>query len=401
MSKIISDILEAPEPHFSHRLREWEKVSGNPSHDARLASDVAQRRREMLRVFELDLEDTTPKEFYFALKHRARNDNQYLLNHIKIKDTDSPKDLVSAIVKFVESLDTPREIWVIKQSALKLLLKKNPPKKLMKVLGIRSIDSMLKRSNVNELLALAYELENTQWTDKFRESLKKLKPGDFQATKSSIDVVSQEREKKLRGSGFHATRIVKPVYETGSILVVPPAGRYNGDGLSIALSLIQALIDTRVYSAYFRFISVNPSFGENFYRSISQGLPGVSVYKTLGIGWPALQRHVVRSNDALARLEQPHLQIDDIHNRGPIEILASALPEFGFWAHNDYVFYHEKNAKPVSSHLIDVITNISNNADYEHATRGFMQMRLWEELCLRYLSHENIENHALEDLEKL
>ncbi len=165
-------------------------------------SDIAVQRKKALGALNLDVSDTTPRELFHALCQRAVITNQALQYELKISDTDSPEKVIKAAIEFIGTLTIKRDIWTIKHSVIKQLLKKQCPKKLLKVLGLRSIDSVLKRTSSHELITLAYQLENEEWNGKMRGFYKKLKPVDFGANKSSIYVVNKSRVEKLHKGGL-------------------------------------------------------------------------------------------------------------------------------------------------------------------------------------------------------
>lgn len=396
MSRLISEILNAPEPRFNHTLHGWEQMSGRTGHDVRLISDIVQKRKKVLRALQLDETDTTPQELFHALCHRAVVTNEALATELKISDTDTSEAVINTIIAFIDTLSIKRDIWTIKHTVIKRLLKKQPPKKLLKVMGLRSIDSVLKRTSAPELITLSFQLESEEWATKIRAQYKKLKPTDFQSYTSSVFVIDSSRVQKLHAGGYTSSRVVVPNYETGTIVVVPPASRFNMDVLAITMALLQTLYDLRAYSAYFRLISVKPEFGAKLHKAVQYGLPGK--IHDLEIGWTVLQRYFTESAESFEAVEQPHLQYDDMILISPIEALSEAVPEIRFWSDNGHVFMLDAR-KPVSMHLMDVITNASNKLPYEKSVHMHLQRQLWEELGLRYIQHDDLRNLVISKIE--
>lgn len=394
MSRLISDILQAPEPHFSHTIQQWEQLGNRPGHDSRLISDISQRRQEALKALKLDIADTAPKELFYALRHRAGNSNSELEKLIGIKSTDTPKQAIDKIIKFVQKLEVPREVWVVKHTVIKELLKKQPPKKLLKALGLRSIDSVLKRVNADELLAMATGVETPEWREKFRAKLKKLKPSDFRVDEINIYQLAPSKAEKLRKASPTTKSTLINNYETGSVLVVPPRRRFELDTLGLTVSLLQSLHDLRVYSAYFRHLSLKPDFGEALYRTLKQGLPGK--VNELKIGWKPLQRHFNQTPESFGRVEQPYLQYDDVVLVAPFDALGDTLPDLDFWRDKGFSFLYLD--VPVSMNLMDVVVNASQRLPYERSTYDYLRNRLWEELAFRYLDSPPIQSRTIQDI---
>ncbi len=396
MSRVISDIIGAPEPHFSHTLKNWERVTGGSGHDLRLLSDIAQSRKKAVTALQLDHTDTTPRELYFALRHHAVQTNDQLMVKLGISNDDTSDEIVAKIVLFIDSLSISRDVWTIKHAVIKQLLIKHVPKKTLKTLGLRSIDSVLKRSSAYELLAIAYQIESLEWSKKMHTFLKKLHPTDFQATKSEIFTLNVSRAEKLHKNGHDTTKIVFSTPETGTVLAVPPTQRFPLDVVAITLSLLETLYELRVYSAYFRLVSTDSHFGTRLHQIIHNGISGkISEGE---IGWKVLQRHFNHDRPAFDELEQPHLQYEDIALFTPLQALAEAIPEFDFWNQNSHVFM-VSDSKPVSMHLFDVVTNASNQLPLEKSVYLHLQQRLQEELMLRYMQHTALRNIALKQFE--
>lgn len=392
MSRLISEIINAPEPHFSHAVRNLEKFSGSNGHDIRLISDINLSRKQAIKDLNLDEKDTTAKELYFALRHRAAETNLELERRIGIDSAHSPDQVVAKIIEFIDSLSINRDVWVVKHSIIKQSLKDMPPKKTLKSLGLRSVDSMLKRNNACEMLIIASQIESQDWTNKFKQKYKKLKNTDFQLVKSSICTVCVSRAEKLAKSEFKSSQIVTPNYETGTILVVPPVKRFNLDVIAITLSILQSLYELRVYSAYFKLISVKDRFGDKFYSAATDGLSGRINEKE--IGWKVLHKYLNIDKNTFSKLEQPHFQFDDIILETPIKVLSNEIPTMNFWDGYEHVYMQDER-NPVSFHLLDVVTNASNGLLCENGVCVYLQQDLVDELMLRYLRHEKIQKEAI------
>lgn len=393
MSRLISDILEAPEPRFSHTIRHWEQMTGNTGHDVRLVSDIAHARKQALKELQLDHGDTTPRELYYALRHRAQQTAHELERELAITDDMSPDEMLERVISFINKLPVNRETWTIKPAVIKQLLIKQAPKKTMRVLGLRSIDSVLKRSSSCELLTLAYQIESPEWSKKMRQSLKKLQPSDFQTSASITYQLSASRAQKIRKSDYATARIIAPNYETGTIVVIPPSRRFKLDVLALTLSLLETLYELRIYSAHFRAISVDAKFGARLYTALQEGVSSSPQNAT--ISWRVLQKHFNHDASTFTQIEQPHLQYDDVIIEAPLQVLSSVLPTGKFWSNTTYVFMSDSE-KPVSMHILDVVTNASNELPYEKATMFHLQQQLWEELGLRYLQHGSMQREVLQ-----
>jgi hypothetical protein len=389
MSRLISDILEAPEPAFSHMVQEWERLSGRPAIDVRLSTEVINSTASLVKLLGLDPKDTTSREFYYALNKKALEDERLLSGHLGIGQSDTPVQLVKKVIKFVDGLPVPRDVWVAKASVIKPLLKSLPPKKLMKVCGYRSIDSVLKRTSVGELLCFAPFVESRETMLKFYAKYKRFTPSDFGLQRSLLQLADAKDVEKMRSEGYLKHHLVLPSYELGSVVVVPAEKRFEGDVLSFVTAILESLRMLRMYSAYFRVISVLPTFGSGVMQSLEYGLAPASRL-LLNTDWSHIHAIKNRNNSHILEQHQPHLQLEDLEAPSSATILGEALPMLALWKQHQYAGKTGTQSEAVSPHLFDVAINLSNTTPFERRTILAGRHALADELYGRYLEHEPV-----------
>lgn len=174
MSRLLSDLLGASEPMFTGTIQQLERMSGDPNIDVRLTAEIASKIRQKTRELGLDPADTTPKELYHALQGLVQIHDNFLAKALGGSDPSDIADLLPRIIRKVESLPQSKRCWVMKHSVAKRLLKDMPPKQAMKLLGHRSVDSMLKRENIDELFVALQIAQSPAWLGRFISSYKKL-----------------------------------------------------------------------------------------------------------------------------------------------------------------------------------------------------------------------------------
>lgn len=395
MSRLISEILDTERISFKHLIDDWERRSDKQGHDLGLYSDMRVRAIAGVKMLGLDPTDTISHELYFALQERARQDNEWLENYLKISSKDNPEEVLKKVTKWVTKNSKMLDAWVCKPALLKNILKKQPPKVLMKALGLRSVDSMLKRNTIAEVTTLAYELETADWTAKFKQNFKKFKVGDFDVKKISFGIVETERAPKLAKAKLNITKIVLPNYETGSVILVPPKTRFPLDVLALTATLLESVSDIRRHSAYFRILSVRKDFGQQFYEVSSRGIIRASS-NISEIGWNSIHRHLVGNEDFMSQIEQPYITYEEFSVQPALNLLGTHDPRFEFWRDLEYVFFHGRKEPVVSMNLIDVVSNATNRVPYRGAKNTYGKSRLWEELWARYLTHDNVAEEIID-----
>jgi hypothetical protein len=257
MSKILSDLLGA--------LKQLEQDSGNPSADIRLTAEITGKIRLKTQELGLDPNDTTGKELYYALLTLIGKQDEHLVKQIGGSDPNDAVTLMPLMKKAWENTDTNKSCWVLKKSVAKAMLKKTPPKAIMKHLGYRSIDSMLKRENLGEIYGALRFAEDPKWLNTFNEHYKKLKPADFETRQIEIVEMPLERWGDMAEHFIHKKKHnITHVKELGVICMLPidKSVKLKGIVIFVLPLLFHYLNEIRLYSAFFKFKQMQPKFGE-------------------------------------------------------------------------------------------------------------------------------------------
>lgn len=389
MSRFISQLLQEAEPYFSHKLEEWERLSGRPVEDIRFTAELKAMVGSVVRELGLDVRDTTAIELYFGLRTRAMEDQKTLAQYMGIQDDDTPSVVIEKILHHIEKSSLAREVWVMKPSVAKVLLKKNPPKRFMKQAGYRSIDSILKRRSAGTLMAYTAAVERQEWHQKVRASYKKLRPVDFTEQHIEIQIAGIHEVERLRAHGYLQHDLVLPSYELGAIVVVPPPQRFEGDVLAFTAAILESVRSMRMHSAYYRSLSVLPEFGKQIIAVLEEGLVRAS-QAVLNVSWPHIHAlHRRKGATHIVERLQPHIEHDDLSAQTAAKVLSGWLPTFKFWHAFPYAYQLEGGAV-VSSDLFDVALNLSNDVPFEKASSQFGRHNVANELYARYFVHESV-----------
>ncbi len=392
MARVISDILDADTLAFNHLIDKWEQRTGRKGYDLSLYSDMRSQATRAIRDLGLDPSDTISGELYFAIQEQARQDSEWLANHIGVENQDSPDVLVEKVLSWVEKHAASTRIWACKPILVRSFLKKQPPKAVMKALGLRSVDSMLKRNSPAEILILAYQLETPEWTKRFKQQYKKCKTTDFDERTIQFLVSNEERTEKIKKAGYPVSRFVSPNYEVGSVMIIPPAYRFPLDVLAMVVSIAEVIYDMRKHSSLYRTLSVRKDFGNQFYAISTLGLTRASL-EISEIGWNSLHRHLIGNEYVLSKIEQPHVTEEDLQAESSLRFLMKHDERFKYWQDLEYSVFAHQNQPSVSLNIVDVVMNASNRMPFGKGSMSYARMRLWEELWARYLvSDEVIED---------
>ena len=402
MAKILRDLLDAEEPIFSLSLQQLERASGHGGVDARLIGEIAEKFHDRVVKLGLDKQDTTDKELYSALLARIADDNVRVTKLIGGSDPDDVRAMVPLIVEAVENMKINRSCWVLKRSVAKRLLKTMPPKKLMKHLGYRSVDSMLKHENIDEIYTALRFSEGGEWLNEYNELFKAVKPSDFETRDISIVIMDHDKyvdlaehfvEKKLHN--------ITHTKEMGVIVVVPMrAERMKGITLKSLPLIFHYLNEIRLYSAFFKLKQVEKNFGETVVETLIAD-PGNAVQMAgQYVHWRVIQRYFGKMKDeSHPEAFQPHVHPEDLHWRHAEEMLVKLDPEMKFWHDMDYVGKMCADDQPITYNLMDVSLAYSNSEPYENRYVYHFRESLWNEIFMRYMGQKNLEDSILKQLD--
>jgi hypothetical protein len=401
MSKYLSDLLEAEEPMFSLALRQLERASGDQSTDVRLTAEIMGKAHLKMRELGLDPKDTTGKELYQALLALVEKHDEFIVRRLGGNDSTDVQDLLPRIRKSFEDLHMPKTVWVLKTSVAKRMLKSSPPRKVMKHLGYKSVDSMIKRESTYELFASLRFAEDPKWLNNFLEKYKKLKASDFEERNIEVILLDSKKWGELTREFVHKKRHnLTHLKELGVIVMLPMhVERMKGIAITVLPLLLHYYNELRLYSAYFKLQQVRGDFGSIVAETLVADPGQHAIMAGQAIHWRVIQRYFGKlENEYHPEMFEPHVQPEDLHWRKAEEVLFRLEPALHFWHDIDYVaVMHE--GRPISFNLMDVAICYVNKLSFAGRAMYHFRESLWNEIFIRYLGQKTLETQILKQLD--
>lgn len=399
MSRVLSDLLLANEPFFSQMLQKIEGATGYPGFDIRLSLNINTNARQKISELGLDKKDTNGKELYYSLQTMIKLHDDFLTKALSGKNRLNAVNLQKKICEKVNSLDIPRSCWAIKQSSAKKLLKQTPPKHVMKLLGYRSVDSMIKHEQVAHLYCLMQYAESFQWKQRFIKSYKNLEPSDFEEKDVNVLLIEGKLLEIILGN-FDIKQNIICLKELGYLFVIPDIQDHK-QGIAITLLplLIYNINEIRQVSSLLKHRQVKANFGsmimsiansDNHYYVSLAGTP---------IHWRTMYYYFGKSLNGHPEVFEPHVQPEDLSWKKAEEVLYKIEPALKFWEGNEYLAIAYDN-RPVSFNLIDNAISYFNNLSYGQQVVNYVQENIWNELLARYLDKDILQKDILDQLDK-
>lgn len=388
---------------FHIGLQQLERSAGLPKADIRLTAEVHQTMRTKISDLGLDPRDTTGRELYSTLGSRLKKDESQfllaLLKGVKISNiTPDPTSHVAALLNR-ELKNTP--VFALKNISARKLLKSNIPKKVMKQLGYRSAESMLKHESVSSLFAAASLIESDLWTKKILAAYTKLKITDFETRPLSIDNPDSERWQKLSEKVVASKRHnILTFKELGSVVLLPLPlasdvhSRPALPALTTAILTLHAVNEVLVASTYLKLHQASLDFGNIIKETVLREPVLEDQLLDRPVSWSLLQQYYARLNATGAQIRtdlfEPFVAAQDLVWHGVENVLARIEPSLEFWKGTAHLG-HMHDGKAVSFNLTDNILSHCNRLPFQNRMSNYFRNQLTAELLLRYMDQDRLE----------
>ncbi len=404
MTRFLSASLQAKEPFFQAGIKQLEAANGYPKTDIRVSTEVMLATQNKLRRLGLDPKDTTPQELYHVLQSKIAADDRCLTRTLQTRAAtyvSAEGNVIEGMIHALKELPDSKRCFAIKQSVIKSILKKHVPKKAMKKLGYRSVDSMLKHETPVALLAAARLTESAQWQNKLQDHYKRLSPGDFENRSISITQLSFKKWSDLAEEIVSKKKHnVLSFKEMGALVFLPLPSQAPSGVVTISLGLaLHDLNEIRASSTFLKLCQVRPDFG-TIVRNVVVGEATLSSQLLdQPLSWHLVQRYYARlSQHFREAVFEPHVQLEDMAWHQIEQTLSAIEPNMSFWHDSAHLGVLHKH-KAVSMNIIDVALNYCNKLSFESRVSQHFQQSLWHELLLRYLQHKSVEQSVLRELQ--
>jgi len=395
MSKMIAGLLDADNRSFSKIVHRLEHMTLQPGVDTRLTAEIITQVREKSRRLGLDPADSTAKELYYSLLSKASNDDTILRIKLGIVESTKPVDSAKIIAEETQKLINKDIVVCLQSTAVKKILKAVPPKKTMRALKFRSIESVLKREDPFVLYALAKRFESESWHSQVQARLRRLQARDVHEHPVQVLSLPEEWLKKLSDHSYDT--VLQSVAETGTILLLPsiPLKKEGSVLLTVSLAL-QAAQKLSIESLRYRTRALSIGM-ESLLPDIAAGLlQELDPIHGMTPSWSSVYQLLAQQSKH--RLPDFEFILSDLSWESTETRLAYMSSELDFWVNSHYLGYVQAEGLPLSLHVVDVAASLVLKRDYGEHVVSHMRSSLWNEFQLRYLKHEALENAVISQL---
>lgn len=403
MTRLLSELLEAIEPGFRTGLQKLEAASGHPNTDIRLSAEVRQATRSKLRELGLDPSDTTVEELYHALQERVKADDARLTRVLQTQaasHVSAEADVVAGMVHVLGALPDAKRSFALKPSTLKTLIKRQPPKRTMKQLGYRSIDSFLKHESPYLVVAGAKLCESAAWQRQWFTQYKQLAARDFEERQIMLLHPDNARWQRLAREQVATTQHnLLSLRELGALVFLPlPTEAPPGTATASLTLALHQLNGIRAAGTFLKLNQVRADFGQ-VVQAVASGEPRLQAHQLdQDVPWQLIHRHYAQGLQPAGTALEPHLRLEDMAWHPVEQTLAAIEPSFQFWQDTAHLgLLHQ--GQVVSLNLLDAAINFCNQLPFEQRIVHYFQRSLGHELLLRYLHRDMVEQTVADELQ--
>lgn len=382
MAKLLRNLLGSREPMFSLKLRSLEAATGNPKADLSLLSDITAGAGAMIKLLGLDPNDTTPGELHEQLMQKTR-----------IDDAELSRAFGGDMQKLIQKLTSKAPLTampVIKDSVLKKILQKIPPKKVMQALGFRSTESLLKRAPLEQLLLGAFLLESINWHRSFARDLKSLSPTDITMEKPRVVLINP----KLIKNGRYAQVVA---LQCAGLVGVPKFANAPGSTILTAALACEGLFHLHVRGILLKLSRFQDScIRQIAHFSYASPEPVAEIGK-ISVPWISCYGLISRNLGLQQELPEGAVEASDFFWASPSQLFPMLDLRVNFWD-KSAISGLANAVTPVSLNISDIAHDLYNRVPLSNSTLSAMRRGLHAELLTRYLDKSSQKENILKKL---
>ena len=399
MSRKLSEYLGVNNISFLATIRALEASTFSPGIDIKLSLEIENKTNQKIHELGFDSSDSTDEEIYAGLNHKFLSDADRI--DAAINDFEDKGNLNSKIITNLKNITSDRNCFAIKHSVVKKQLQNLPPKVLLKKLGYRSVDSLIKREPVSVILSAALCLESETWKSHYYDMYKKLTPSDFEERK--IEIFEPRKTKSWSNLSNELLELNRSTVmvskELGGVIILPLPEKIRGLSTATLIFSLDGINSIRIHSVFCKLQQVKERVGE-IICNVLLGKPDLlATVAGQEVPWHIIQKFYNRHIDKFpVEIFDPHVQSEDLGLLNIESILSAIGPGLDFWNGSEITAYKDFN-EIVSFNIKDVCINALNETNFSSRSLEYFRESLWTELILRYISEESLEDSMVNQLD--
>lgn len=354
--------------------------------------------------------DSSAEKVYQALLKKTEYNDRALFKLFKNPEFTTAVGCRTLINAAAELVGETTGLFLKKEKAEELL-RKNPPKNIIKILGYSNINELLEKEDLLEVFSALRFAEDSKWLNNvFFKPYGHLKKEDFEERKIEVNVLSEKWLKVGKEFIGHKLHHISHLKELGVVFVIPFEVRYPGATIEVFTLVLHYLHEVDFYSKLFKKYSSEKDFTNKVISALRGDVGGLPLPDERIVTWRIIQRYLAKDDSNDARLFEPHVNSEVIFwNKAKENIakLGDRFPELelGFWDGLDFESeYFKKKANGeetlISFGLIDNIISLTRKSNIDSKYIYHHHEALWNRIFQGYVGEEELEKLVIENFDK-
>ncbi len=356
-------------------------------------------------------ENPTAKDIYSSLIKKVEADNVAVHKFLGFPKANLPSDWGRILETTKGIIKPPKGFFMKKEKALEFL-KNKPPEKVIKALGYRDVDELIKNEDFFEIFSSLRFVQGAEWLNsEFLPQYASLTPDDFEEREIATIALSkkwgdlaQEFIKKKHHNISH-------LKELGLIYIIPIELNISAETLRNFVLILHYFNEVEFYSKLFRkFSQDGEAFAQKFISLLRGDVPDQRFPKSDKSQWLIIQRYLAKDDQYDWRLFEPHVNPEALHwerAERMLILISRELKGFptdiGFWSDLNWVGDYYKTDSGldvlVSFNLVDAAMDLVKQKEmtkylYHH------QEALWNKIFIEYFGEKKMDEIIEENIIK-
>lgn len=351
------------------------------------------------------------KEVYKALISKVESDNYKFFNALGSPNFKDSNDCKFILEKAQKIANKPKGFFLKKEKARELLIKE-PPLKIIRLLGYQNINDLLRKEDIFEIFSALRFIEGNEWLNEvFFKHYESLTPSDFEEREITIKALDPRWALAAHSFVKKKYHNISHLKELGVIFMIPVILDISGELMRNFSLILHYFNEVSFYTDIIRKIADNE---KDFSKNLISLLRGDVLDERLPTSergrYLVIQRYLAKDDENDWRLFDPHINSETIHWTKAEEMLVKAgetFDHFGidlaFWRNVDWVgdyFKTEINIDVlVSFNLVDTAMSLVMEKEKELVKYLYHhQEALWNKIFIEYFGEEKVESIAKNNL---
>ncbi len=254
---------------------------------------------------------------------------------------------------------------------------------------------MLKHEPIEALLPAGARISAEGWSEKLTRLFSKLRPLDFEQRPAKVIVPENTKWEQVSSSLWYIDRVP----QLGAVVLWDTPASQRMPVFSLLTLCTQALEDMYKTNLLVRSKQTSSSFGSELPKMWLSQSNHTAVLAGISLHWRSLVHHLAS--------QPPANYPDNLDlNVSPEQLISTPTctavshihPQLNWWRGSDWIL-KGASGNQTSFNLVDVSTNYIARPRFGLHTCAAGRLSLWDELTSRYMSHSNIYERIISQLE--